>query len=216
LFLDNSDLRLAATDLANHLACRRLTELDGLVAHGRLERPAWRDPMAAVLEERGLAHEEMYLDYLRNQCGLELVKIPGGPGVTRAGYEATLEAMDAGAEAIVQATLVDGCWHGRADVLLRVERPSALGSWSYIPADTKLAAETRGGTVLQLCLYADLLRTAQGALPEEMLVVAPGRYADPGQLRTLDFFAYYRLVRQQLEVAIQQVPAAARMTTSRW
>ena len=207
MFLDGSELRIAATDLANHLACRRLTELDGLVAHGRLERPAWRDPMAAVLEERGLAHEQGYLDYLRNECGLELVEIPGGPGVSRVGYEATLEAMDAGAEAIVQATLIGGCWHGRADVLLRVERPSALGGWSYVPADTKLAAETRSGTVLQLCLYADLLRTAQGALPEEMRVVAPGRHADPERLRTLDFFAYYRLVRRQLEVAIQEVPA---------
>jgi len=57
LFLDGSELRIAATDLANHLACRRLTELDRLVAHGDLERPAWRDPMAAVLEERGLAHD---------------------------------------------------------------------------------------------------------------------------------------------------------------
>jgi uncharacterized protein len=92
-------------------------------------------------------------------------------------------------------------------VLLRVERPSALGDWSYVPADTKLAAETRGGTVLQLCLYADLLRIAQGELPEEMWVVAPRRHADPERLRTLDFFAYYRLVRQQLEVAIQKAPA---------
>jgi uncharacterized protein len=106
LFLGGSNLRIAATDLANHLACRRLTELDRLVAHGRLERPAWRDPMAAVLEERGLAHEQVYLDYLRNERGLAVVEIPGGPGVTRAGHEATLEAMDAGAAAIAQATLL--------------------------------------------------------------------------------------------------------------
>jgi len=88
LFLDGSELRIAATDLANHLACRRLTELDRLVAHGDLERPAWRDPMAAVLEERGLAHEEVDLDYLRSECGLAVVEIAGDSGVTRAGHEA--------------------------------------------------------------------------------------------------------------------------------
>ena len=51
---------------------------------------------------------------------------------------------------------------GRADVLRRVEVPSDLGPWSYEVLDTKLARETKGGTVLQLCLYADLIEAVQG------------------------------------------------------
>jgi uncharacterized protein len=31
-----------------------------------------------------------------------------------------------------------------------VETPSALGVWSYEVIDTKLARETKGGTILQL------------------------------------------------------------------
>ena len=75
--------------------------------------------------------------------------------------------MRAGTAAIAQGVLLGGRWHGRADVLLRVERPSDLGAGSYEVADTKLAAETRGGTVLQISLYADLVSQIQGVRSAE-------------------------------------------------
>jgi uncharacterized protein len=43
-----------------------------------------------------------------------------------------------------------------------VEKPSNLGSWSYEPADAKLAQETKGGTPVQMrlanayCRYGEL------------------------------------------------------------
>ena len=48
----------------------------------------------------------------------------------------------------------------------RVEKPSNLGSWSYEVIDTKLARETKGNTILQLCLYSDLLADTQKLSPE--------------------------------------------------
>ncbi len=51
-------------------------------------------------------------------------------------------AMERGADAIAQATLTDGQWFGRADVLRRVDSPSRLGSWSYEVYDCKLASRT--------------------------------------------------------------------------
>ena len=62
---------------------------------------------------------------------------------------ATLAAMREGVQVIVQAPLGDDVFFGVADVLLRVEVPSALGPWSYEPVDTKLPRETRAGTILQ-------------------------------------------------------------------
>ena len=82
--------------------------------------------------------------------------------------------MRAGVAVIVQAPLVAGSWGGRADILRRVERPSRLGSFSYEPVDTKLSAETKGGTILQLCAYAEMLEALQGAAPERFHVVTPG------------------------------------------
>jgi uncharacterized protein len=39
--------------------------------------------------------------------------------------------MRGGADVIYQATLGSDRWHGRADFLKRIERPSQLGAWSY-------------------------------------------------------------------------------------
>ena len=85
----------------------------------------------------------------------------------------TLAAMQRGVPVIVQGALTHQGWNGRADILRRIEVPSTLGAWSYEPIDTKLARETKAGTILQLCLYADLLAAMQGLPPEYMYVVAP-------------------------------------------
>ncbi len=82
--------------------------------------------------------------------------------------------------------------------MLRVDTPSGLGDYSYEIADTKLARETKGRTILQLCLYSDLLRHVQGVLPEYMYVVPPGVDFKPEEYRVDDYMAYYRLVRSRL------------------
>jgi len=203
---DGSGLRLAATDISNHLACRHLTQLDRAVAEGRLRAPAWRDPALELLQERGLAHERAYLEHLRAR-GLKLVEPEEGND--RLPRARVLEAMRAGADVIVQAELGHDRWAGRADVLLRAEKPSDLGSWSYEVADTKLAQETRAGTLLQLCLYSELLAELQGLAPEKMHVVKPGLDFAPESFRFDDFGAYYRLVRRRLEEGIAAPPDPA-------
>jgi uncharacterized protein len=201
MHLHDSRLLLSATDLAGHLACPHLTQLERRRAAGEIEPPLWQDPMADVLRERGQAHEKAYLDHLAETEGLEIVRFVPGP-MAAGDLQRTKDAMARGAGAIAQAPLLDGRWRGRADVLKRIERRSDLGGWSYVVADTKLAAETRGGTILQLCLYSEIVGKLQGRLPDEMLVVAPGGYADPERHRTRDFSAYYRLVRARLETAV--------------
>ena len=61
-----------------------------------------------------------------------------------------------------------------------------MGGWSYIPIDTKLAGETKAGTVLQLCLYADLLTEAQRLSPPYMYVVKPYSEFQPQRYRFAD------------------------------
>jgi hypothetical protein len=85
----------------------------------------------------------------------------------------TLEALHAGVPAVAQAALAADGWRGYADILLRVDVPSALGRWSFEVHDTKLAREERGGTVLKLAVYFDLLGQVQGRRPERFHVVAP-------------------------------------------
>src|SRR5215813_3968052 len=110
--------------------------------------------------------------------------------------------MEAGAPAIAQAALQAGQWGGRADVLLRVDEPSRLGGWSYEDVDTKLAQETKGGTILQLSLYADLLAGVQARPPNWAYVVTPetGYLRQP--YRIAEYAAYYRRARRRFEEAI--------------
>ena len=203
--IENGTSRLSASDLANHLGCRHLTILDLAAAKGEVRPPRWRDPALEILQQRGFEHEEQYLAHLRSRG---LTAVPGAGTDGRAGVDATDAAMRRGADVIVQATLSHRNWYGRADILRRVSVPSALGGWSYEVVDTKLARETRAGTILQLCLYSELVCAIQRRLPEHMHVVTPGPDFKPESYRVHEYLAYYRLVRDRLAGVVASAPGA--------
>jgi predicted RecB family nuclease len=74
---------------------------------------------------------------------------------------------------------------------------------TYEVIDTKLARETKAGTVVQLCLYSDLLQHMQETPPENMYVVVPWSDFEPQLYRFADYGAYYRLVKRRLELALE-------------
>jgi uncharacterized protein len=198
----------APTDLANFLVCRHKTALDKLVAEGRLARPEWTDPLADVLRKRGEEHEQRYVDALRSQ-GLTVVDLSSVSRDDRhTNREQTLDAMRSGADVIVQAALGNDDWFGYADVLRKVPIASpSLGDWSYQAHDAKLTRETRGGTILQLCVYTDLLGDIQGRVPDSFAVVTP---AGVETYRFNDFAAYYRRIKTELLAALRTQHVAPR------
>jgi predicted RecB family nuclease len=193
-------INLSAGDLVGHLNCRYLTELDLKVANGQLPKPKVWDPVLATLAERGALHEGSYVDHLKS--GGLTVTVVDGVGADGAAVAATMSAMERGDAVIVQAALQVGRWNGRADVLRRVDTPSRFGDWSYEVTDTKLARETKGNTVLQICLYSDLLGEMQAARPTMAYVVTPGADFVPEAYRIASYAAYYRHVRNSLELSV--------------
>ncbi|MCE3285956.1 MAG: nuclease, partial [Steroidobacteraceae bacterium] len=183
----------APTDLSNYLSCRHLFALDLRAARGELGKPVRSDPFIEDLRERGLAHERAYLERLSSK-GLRIAGTEAGLTI-----ETTLAAMRAGADAIYQGALAHGAWAGRADFLLRVDRPSTLGAWSYEACDTKLARDTKAGTILQLCVYSYLLERIQGTRPVHMHVVTPGNDFTPQAYRVDDYGAYFRLLERDID-----------------
>jgi predicted RecB family nuclease len=192
-----SNLRLAATDLSNHLACRHLTSLDLSVARGLRKAPEWRAPDLVVIQELGLRHEAAYLEFLRDK-GIAITDLRAIDNDASSLLE-TRRCMNAGAELIAQGTLQAGRWFGRPDVLRKVAKPSRLGDWSYEAYDCKLACETKATTILQLALYSALLAEIQGSEPEFMHVVPPGKNFEAESYRLAEYAAYYRYVRARLE-----------------
>ena len=199
-------IRFSSRDLTGYVACDHLTALEFQVARGNLSRPKPWDPSLEALWERGFRHEQEFIDHLAGE-GLAIVTVDG-VDVDDAAIEATREAMATGADVIVQAALRSGDWIGRSDVLRRVEDPSALGAWSYEVYDTKLSRDTKSATILQLCLYSEMLADMQGAKPERMHVVAPWTDFTPQSFRVAEYSAYYRRVRAGLENSIATTDVA--------
>lgn len=197
-----NSFELSATDLVGYLHCRHLLTLDRAVAEGVLAKPIVWDPLLQILTERGSAHERDYVEHLA-AAGLDVIRITG-IDMTDDAVAETLAAMRRGTPVIVQAALSHDGWGGRADILRRIEVPSSLGDWSYEAIDTKLARETKSGTILQLCLYSDLLAEAQGLSPEYMYVVAPWTEFQPQQYRFADYAAYFRKVKRALAMTITE------------
>ncbi len=195
-------IQLSASDIVGHLNCSHLSALDLEVARGNLAKPDHYDPLLEVLRERGYRHEQAFIDHLQD-AGHELAVIEG-VDITDQFVDATLDAMRSGSDIIVQAALRHGRWSGRADILRRVALPSDLGEWSYEIIDTKLARETKGGSILQLCLYGDLLSHMQGVAPENIHIVSPWTDFEPQSLRFPEFAAYFRRVKQSAEAAADE------------
>ena len=205
--LRHDSLLLSASDLVGHLNCRHLTGLDIEVARGTLPKPAFWDPLLQILWERGARHEQGYVEHLKAQ-GFHVTVIDG-VGVDDDAVAQTRTAMIEGHPIIVQGAFRLNAWVGRTDILRRIDTPSDLGAWSYEVIDTKLARETKGGTVLQLCLYAELVDSVQGLTPAYSYVVAPWSDYEPQIFRMDDFAAYYRRVRAGLARAIEEHDGSA-------
>ena len=197
MIVRSEQIRLSATDLSNHLACRHLTVLDLEVARGARLAPGFSSPDLRVIQELGLRHEAAYLASLTER-GFSVADLRGFRNDETAAAETRMR-MEAGIDVIAQGTLAAGRWFGRPDLLRKVAKPSVFGNWSYEVYDCKLARETKATTILQLALYSDLLASVQGQVPEFMYVVPPAiQFAEEAH-RIADYAAYFRHVKARLE-----------------
>jgi predicted RecB family nuclease len=189
---------ITPTQLAGHLCCPHLTQLERQRREGLLTIEFKPDPRLDALRARGRQHEQAYVDRLgREGRTTRDLRDERDPNVT-------LRAMKSGVDVIVQAPLGNDVFRGIADVLLRVDSASSsLPGYAYEPGDTKLSHETKAGTILQLCTYAELLQPLQGVAPERFHVITPLRQET---YRTAQFAAYYRHVRARVQEAVTVTP----------
>lgn len=209
----------SATDLVGYLACEHLTNLERAALARLVKRPVRPDPELDLLAQRGLEHERRFLQSLQED-GLTVAEIdleennPAGAGrQLSSAVEATKAAMLRGEDVIYQATLFDGRWRGHTDFLRKVDTRSTLGAHSYEVWDTKLARHTKGSTILQLCLYSDLLAALQGRQPELMHVALGGSTVTVEHHRFADYGAYYRMVRSRFDEFVSSTEATYPPTT---
>jgi uncharacterized protein len=207
----------AATDLVGFLACEHLVGLELAALAGLVPRPERLDPEIDLIARRGVEHERRYLaDLAADGRAVTVIAmdrdVPDRRGQLEAAARSTVAAMKAGTDVVYQATFFDGRWLGLADFLIRVEKPSDLGAWSYEVVDTKLARHVKASALLQMCSYVEQLSAIQGLEPELMHVALGGSSRKVEAHRVADYMAYYRTVKAAFEARVMadgEIAAAA-------
>jgi predicted RecB family nuclease len=189
----------SATDIASFLACRHTATLARAESRNEITKPFFKNQTIDLLRTLGLEHEQRFLRGLAEKGGLSIAQIATS-GNWKDAVAETLQALRQGVDAVYQGTFLDPPWGGRSDFLVRVNTPSALGSWSYEVVETKLARSTKATALVQLCFYSDLLARIQGMEPQWMHVVLGGT-ADPEPFQVQRYIAYFRKVRGEFEKA---------------
>lgn len=197
-------IRLSASDLMRFTGCRHATTLDlRYMEHGDIA-PAADGDEAELLQRQGDEHEFSHLAKLR-AAGHSVIEIPKDDRSLERSVALTEVALRAGPDVVFQGALLGGAWGGYSDFLERVERPSALGAFSYEVVDTKLKRRPDPKHVLQLALYSDLLAALQGVRPEAAhLELGNG---ERFSVRLSDVSSYARHGRTLLERFLLDRPA---------
>ncbi len=222
----NGRLRLAASDVANFLACRHLTRLDLLHARGELEPPQPFDAGFQDLIRRGEAHEKDVLERFL-AAGLTVADLGQLPEDDAA--LATDEAVRSGTDVIYQAVLTqDAEPSRRPGVVFRAGPPDSRGAPEgrppgpallgrpdflvraglldapdgeprperYEVVDAKLARSAKARAVAQTAFYSYLLTGLQGVAPRWMHLALGTR--EMTAFRVGDYAAYERQIRGAL------------------
>ena len=113
---------------------------------------------------------------------------------------ATLAAMRAGADFILDGVLALGILSGNANMLMRTSGYSELGDFLYVPCETSSGSALH--SAFRLSFMADLLQSLQGQLPPQMLIIRDG--ADVQPLQTEDYIYYYQAVKKRFMDAMEQ------------
>lgn len=187
--LETGGLRFSPTDLVNHLSCRHLTGLNHAAAIGELTRPRGREKATALVAHHGDVHERRYLEQLIAE-GHDVVEIELRDEDPAA---ATVEAMHAGADVIYQATFLHDGWVGHADFVIRCDRPSELGEFSYEVFDTKLSRTAKPTALVQLAEYSAHITRVQGVEPESVHLVLGDQSIESFRLASIS--PYHRSIR---------------------
>ena len=202
-------LRVAASDVANFLACQELTQLDLRAARHMLRPPHPRDLGFEDLVRRGEEHERGVLERFRAD-GWEVADLSGAGDPAGA----TAAAIRGGAGVIYQGTLTGngGALFGRPDFLVRADllpvpdgEPRPDGR-HYEVVDAKLARTAKARAVLQTAFYSRLLAELQGTEPRWMHLALG--HGDFFPFKVKDFAAYERQTRRRLAEVLATGPPA--------
>ncbi len=161
------------------------------------------DVLDQLLFESGHNHEQLLIKDLKND-GKKVKQLSGQ--MNAESFEETLNAVHDGKyDFIHQASLQNNNLRGSADLLQRIDKPSKLGDWSYIPIECKLSSHPKPIYLVQACAYCELLEPILGYLPENFKLYLGGKKfeKEPNGYRLDDFWMWYKNLRDRYQKFIE-------------
>ena len=134
------------------------------------EKPA-PDPLNEILKKEGIRHEDELIKKLKLK-NFQVKRLRGKQ--EESDYKERMNAMIHGFDFIHQASLNNGEIRGSADLLKRVDTPSKLGPFSYIPIECKLASHVNIKFLIQALCYCELLTEVLGNRPKTFEIYLGG------------------------------------------
>ena len=205
MYLDTSGQPVFSPwDLFNFSGCRHATFLDIKVMDGEIEAPD-PDDMEGTRRRAAQKIEDACLRQLEGE-GKTVTEIPQElPLLKRVAL--TREAMNSGAEVIHRPAFprATAPWHGSAKFLIRCEKPSELGEYSYEVLNTGMARTARPYHIMQLCVCSEILADLQGLLPENMHLFPSNE--ETRSFRASDYSRYCRHIKRHFEDYIGSLPS---------
>ena len=130
-----------------------------------------QDPLNEILKKDGIRHEDTLIKKLVSQ-NFKVKRLKGKQ--SKADYKECFDAMIDGYDFIYQASFKSDEIRGAVDLLKRVDRPSKLGSFSYVPIECKLASSVNIKFIIQCLCYCDLLHESLGVRPKTFEIYLGG------------------------------------------
>ena len=176
------------SDLNNFISCKYHIRNDLVAKELNLKK---REITADIelWRKYGDEHEAKYLKILQENNKPNITIDPKQSDKER--FEATKDAIKKGFKLIYKAFFIDHDFRGECDFLIRVERKSNLGEYSYEVYDTKITKNLKSKHVLQITGYSYLISKEQGLMPLKMhLIDGANKIHNYKVSEFIDYFLY--------------------------
>ena len=198
--IGDKDFLFSPSDLTSFLGCRHSTYISYKSKMAKDDTSIFvkEIPTSAndeLIQTKGYEHEAEYLQTLKDS-GLKIVEVEKNDDL-QVRADKTIEALKSGADIVFQAVFYDHPWRGDADFLRKIDKPSALGDFSYEVVDTKLARSVAGSHIIQCCAYSEMLEKIQG-IPSENIHIVLGDKTE-ASFKLKDYQYYYEYCKKSFE-----------------
>ena len=156
------------------------------------------DPLNEILKKEGIRHEDELIKKLQTKK-FQVKRLRGRQD--KSDYEERMNAMIHGFDYLHQASFNNNEIRGSADLLKRVEVPSNLGTYSYVPIECKLASHINVKFIIQALCYCELLTEILGNRPESFEIYLGGGTFESFEVDK--FWSWYQFKKNEFKYFLQ-------------